>query len=62
MWGANMKQKGFTLVEVMISLFIGGLILGGVMFTFISMKISTKAKVIVWNNIKYMYNKIECIN
>ncbi|MCK8134041.1 MULTISPECIES: PilW family protein [Pseudoalteromonas] len=37
-----MKQKGFTLVEVMISLFIGGLILGGVMFTFISMKISTK--------------------
>ncbi|MDN3487750.1 MULTISPECIES: PilW family protein [unclassified Pseudoalteromonas] len=37
-----MKQKGFTLLEVMISLFIGGLILGGVMFTFISMKISTK--------------------
>ena len=37
-----MKQKGFTLVEVMISLFIGGLILGGVMFTFISMKLTTK--------------------
>ncbi|WP_417670674.1 PilW family protein [Pseudoalteromonas tetraodonis] len=37
-----MKQKGFTLVEVMISLFIGGLILGGVMFTFISMKTTTK--------------------
>lgn len=42
MLGANMKQKGFTLVEVMISLFIGGLILGGVMFTFISMKVTTK--------------------
>ncbi|PLT25670.1 PilW family protein [Pseudoalteromonas sp. MelDa3] len=37
-----MKQNGFTLVEVMISLFIGGLILGGVMFTFISMKVTTK--------------------
>ncbi|ASM50657.1 type IV pilus assembly protein PilW [Pseudoalteromonas espejiana DSM 9414] len=37
-----MKQKGFTLVEVMISLFIGGLILSGVMFTFISMKTTTK--------------------
>ena len=37
-----MKQKGFTLIEVMISLFIGGLILGGVMFTFISMKVTTK--------------------
>jgi len=37
-----MKQKGFTLVEVMISLFIGGLILGGVMFTFTSMKTTTK--------------------
>jgi type IV pilus assembly protein PilW len=37
-----MKQTGFTLVEVMISLFIGGLILGGVMFTFISMKVTTK--------------------
>ena len=37
-----MKQTGFTLIEVMISLFIGGLILGGVMFTFISMKVTTK--------------------
>ncbi|MAF42829.1 MAG: pilus assembly protein PilW [Parcubacteria group bacterium] len=37
-----MKQRGFTLVEVMISLFIGGLILGGVMFTYISMKITSK--------------------
>ena len=37
-----MKQKGFTLVEVMISLFIGGLILGGVMFTYIGMKATTK--------------------
>lgn len=37
-----MKQKGFTLIEVMISLFIGGLVLGGVMFTFISMKVTTK--------------------
>ena len=37
-----MKQKGFTLVEVMISLFIGGLILGGVMFTYLGMKLTTK--------------------
>lgn len=37
-----MKQKGFTLIEVMISLFIGGLILGGVMFTYIGMKVTTK--------------------
>ena len=37
-----MKQKGFTLVEMMISLFIGGLILGGVMFTYIGMKVTTK--------------------
>lgn len=37
-----MKQKGFTLVEVMISLFIGGLVLGGVMFTYIGMKVTTK--------------------
>lgn len=37
-----MKQIGFTLVEVMISLFIGGLILGGVMFTYIGMKVTTK--------------------
>ncbi|MBH0021975.1 PilW family protein [Pseudoalteromonas sp. SWXJ133] len=37
-----MKQKGFTLVEMMISLFIGGLILGGVMFTYIGMKVTTR--------------------
>jgi len=37
-----MKQKGFTLVEMMISLFSGGLILGGVMFTYIGMKVTTK--------------------
>ncbi|MEG3757923.1 PilW family protein [Pseudoalteromonas carrageenovora] len=37
-----MKQKGFTLVEVMISLFIGGLVLGGVMFTYVGMKVTTK--------------------
>ena len=37
-----MKQKGFTFLEVMIALFIGGLILGGVMFTYISMKVTTK--------------------
>ncbi len=42
MLGANMKQHGFTLIEVMISLFIGGLILGGVMFTYIGMKLTTK--------------------
>ncbi|XQF92219.1 PilW family protein [Pseudoalteromonas espejiana] len=37
-----MKEKGFTLIEMMISLFIGGLILGGVMFTYIGMKVTTK--------------------
>ncbi|NMM41639.1 PilW family protein [Pseudoalteromonas arctica] len=37
-----MKKTGFTLIEVMISLFIGGLILGGVMFTYIGMKVTTK--------------------
>ena len=37
-----MKQTGFTLIEVMISLFIGGLVLGGVMFTYIGMKVTTK--------------------
>ena len=38
----SIKQKGFTLVEMMISLFIGGLVLGGVMFTYIGMKVTTK--------------------
>jgi len=37
-----MKQTGFTLIEVMISLFIGGLVLGGVMLTYIGMKVTTK--------------------
>ncbi|MEI8642578.1 type II secretion system protein [Pseudoalteromonas sp. Hal099] len=37
-----MREKGFTLIEMMISLFIGGLILGGVMFTYIGMKVTTK--------------------
>lgn len=37
-----MNQKGFTLVEMMVALFIGGLVLGGVMFTYISMKVTTK--------------------
>ncbi|MBT2150399.1 PilW family protein [Pseudoalteromonas tetraodonis] len=37
-----MKQAGFTLIEMMISLFIGGLILGGVMFTYIGMKVTTR--------------------
>jgi len=36
-----MKNKGFTLVEMMISLAIGVFILGGVMFTYISMKATT---------------------
>lgn len=37
-----MREKGFTLIEMMVSLFIGGLILGGVMFTYIGMKVTTK--------------------
>ncbi|MEM5550018.1 PilW family protein [Pseudoalteromonas neustonica] len=37
-----MRQTGFTLVEMMVSLFIGGLVLGGVMFTYISMKVTTR--------------------
>ncbi|KTF16313.1 PilW family protein [Pseudoalteromonas sp. H105] len=37
-----MKQKGFTLVEMMVALFIGGLVLGGVMFTYVSMKVTTR--------------------
>lgn len=36
------KHNGFTLVEMMVALFIGGLVLGGVMFTYISMKVTTK--------------------
>ncbi|MGS0536185.1 PilW family protein [Pseudoalteromonas sp. SaAl2] len=37
-----MKQQGFTLVEMMVALFIGGLVLGGVMFTYVSMKVTTR--------------------
>ncbi|MBQ4833187.1 PilW family protein [Pseudoalteromonas sp. MMG010] len=37
-----MQNKGFTLVEMMVSLFIGAFILAGVMFTFISMKTTSK--------------------
>ena len=36
------KHAGFTLVEMMVALFIGGLVLGGVMFTYISMKVTTR--------------------
>lgn len=36
------KYAGFTLVEMMVALFIGGLVLGGVMFTYISMKVTTR--------------------
>ncbi len=42
MLGDNMRHAGFTLIEMMISLFIGGLILGGVMFTYLGMKTTTK--------------------
>jgi type IV pilus assembly protein PilW len=38
-----MNQRGFTLIEVMISLVIGLFILSGVMFTYLSMKITTKS-------------------
>jgi len=36
-----MKQRGFTLIEMMISLVVSGFILAGVMFTYLSMKVST---------------------
>ena len=36
------KHIGFTLVEMMVALFIGGLVLGGVMFTYLSMKVTTR--------------------
>ncbi len=36
------KLAGFTLVEMMVALFIGGLVLGGVMFTYLSMKVTTR--------------------
>lgn len=36
-----MNQRGFTLIEMMISLVVSGFILAGVMFTYLSMKVST---------------------
>ncbi|WP_372766868.1 PilW family protein [Pseudoalteromonas sp.] len=35
------KQHGFTMLELMISLFVGAFILAGVMFTYLGMKITT---------------------
>lgn len=37
-----MKQKGFTILEFLISMFIGFLILGGVIATYVSMKATTR--------------------
>lgn len=37
-----MKNKGFTLIEMMISLVVGAFVLAGVMFTYMSMKTTTK--------------------
>jgi type IV pilus assembly protein PilW len=37
-----MKQKGFTILEFLISMFIGMLILGGVIATYVSMKATTR--------------------
>lgn len=37
-----MKNRGFTLIEVMVSLIIGAFILAGVMFTYQAMKLTTK--------------------
>ena len=37
-----MKQKGFTILEFLISMFIGMLILGGVIVTYVSMKSTTR--------------------
>lgn len=39
----KIKQQGITLIEMMISLVIGVFILGGVSFTYISMKTTTKS-------------------
>jgi type IV pilus assembly protein PilW len=36
------REVGYTLIEMMVALLIGGMILGGVMFTYLSMKITTK--------------------
>jgi len=38
-----MNNKGFTLIEMMISLVVGAFVLAGVMFTYMSMKTTTKA-------------------
>ncbi|MBU2971083.1 PilW family protein [Pseudoalteromonas sp. C2R02] len=38
-----MRQRGFTLIETMISLVVSAFILAGVMFTYLSMKVTTKA-------------------
>ncbi|MCF6457111.1 PilW family protein [Pseudoalteromonas sp. MMG024] len=35
------SNKGFTLIELMISLFVGAFILAGVMFTYLGMKVTT---------------------
>jgi type IV pilus assembly protein PilW len=35
------KQFGFTIIELMISLFVGAFILAGVMFTYLGMKVTT---------------------
>ncbi|MBQ4861760.1 PilW family protein [Pseudoalteromonas sp. MMG013] len=37
-----MKKNGFSLLELMISMFIGVLILGGVIATYVSMKVTTR--------------------
>ncbi|MBQ4812300.1 pilus assembly protein PilW [Pseudoalteromonas luteoviolacea] len=37
-----MRQRGFTLVEILISLFIGAILLGGVVATYVSMRVTTK--------------------
>lgn len=36
------KYKGFILIEMMVVLFIGGIVLGGVMFIYVSMKVIIK--------------------
>ncbi|SFD24734.1 PilW family protein [Pseudoalteromonas denitrificans] len=38
-----MRQRGFTIIELMISMIVSLFILSGVMFTYLSMKITTKA-------------------
>ena len=38
---SKFNQLGFTMLELMISLFVGAFILAGVMFTYLGMKITT---------------------